>query len=63
VCLMATAYGVRCLGPTNPSHYERLQRYVMNVNYTSRPRQLDFPFAPDDSTPQRQLDFPFDRDR
>jgi hypothetical protein len=35
----------------------------MNVNYTSRPRPLDFPLAPDDSTPQRQLDFPFDRDR
>src|SRR6202023_1219858 len=28
VCLMATAYGVRCLGPSNPSHYERLKRYV-----------------------------------
>jgi hypothetical protein len=36
---------------------------VMNDNYTSRPRQLDFPLAPDDSTPQRQFDFPFDRDR
>jgi hypothetical protein len=28
VCLMATAYGVRCLGPANPSHYERLKRHV-----------------------------------
>jgi hypothetical protein len=28
VCLMATAYGVRCLGPSNPSHYERLKRHV-----------------------------------
>jgi hypothetical protein len=28
VCLMATAYGVRCLGPANPSHYERLQRHA-----------------------------------
>jgi hypothetical protein len=28
VCLMATAYGVCCLGPANPSHYERLKRYV-----------------------------------
>jgi hypothetical protein len=28
VCLMATAYGVRCLGPTNPSHHERLKRYA-----------------------------------
>jgi hypothetical protein len=28
VCLLATAYGVRCLGPGNPSHYERLKRYA-----------------------------------
>src|SRR5262245_15922116 len=28
VCLLATAYGVRCLGPSNPSHFERLKRYV-----------------------------------
>jgi hypothetical protein len=28
VCLMATAYGVRCLGPANPSHHERLKRYA-----------------------------------
>ena len=28
VCLMATAYGVRCLGPANPSHYERLKRFA-----------------------------------
>jgi hypothetical protein len=28
VCLMATAYGVKCLGPANPSHYERLQKYA-----------------------------------
>ena len=28
VCLLATAYGVRCLGPTNPSHYERLKRHA-----------------------------------
>jgi hypothetical protein len=28
VCLMATAYGVECLGPANPSHYERLRRHV-----------------------------------
>ena len=28
VCLMATAYGVRCLGPANPSHFERLKRHV-----------------------------------
>jgi len=28
VCLMATAYGVKCIGPANPSHYERLKRYA-----------------------------------
>src|SRR4029077_11937398 len=28
VCLMATAYGVKCLGPANPSHYERLKRHA-----------------------------------
>jgi hypothetical protein len=28
VCLMATAYGVKCLGPANPSHFERLKRYA-----------------------------------
>jgi hypothetical protein len=28
VCLMATAYGVKCLGPANPSHYERLKKYA-----------------------------------
>jgi hypothetical protein len=28
VCLIATAYGVRCLGPANPSHHERLQRHA-----------------------------------
>src|SRR5262245_33232712 len=28
VCLMATAYGVRCLGPANQSHFERLKRYA-----------------------------------
>jgi hypothetical protein len=27
-CLLATAYGVRCLGPANPSHYERLKRHA-----------------------------------
>jgi hypothetical protein len=27
VCLMATAYGVRNLGPANPSHYERLKKH------------------------------------
>jgi hypothetical protein len=28
VCLMATAFGVKCLGPANPSYYERLKRYA-----------------------------------
>jgi hypothetical protein len=28
VCLRATAYCVRCLGPDNPSHFERLKRYA-----------------------------------
>jgi hypothetical protein len=28
VCLLATAYGVTCLGPANPSHYERLTRHA-----------------------------------
>jgi hypothetical protein len=28
VCLMATAYGVKCLGAANPSHHERLKRYA-----------------------------------
>jgi hypothetical protein len=28
VCLLATAYGVTCLGPANPSHYERLKRHA-----------------------------------
>jgi hypothetical protein len=28
VCLMATEYGVKCLGPANPSHYERLKKYA-----------------------------------
>ena len=28
VCRLATAYGVRCLGPVNPLHSERLKRCV-----------------------------------
>lgn len=28
VCLMATAYGVKNLGPANPSHYQRLQKFA-----------------------------------
>jgi hypothetical protein len=36
VCLMATAYGVRCLGPSNPSYYERLKRHVKAAHKRGR---------------------------
>jgi hypothetical protein len=39
VCLMATAYGVRCLGPANPSHYERLKRHVKVAAKKGREQQ------------------------
>src|SRR5437763_6136106 len=39
VCLMATAYGVRCLGPANPSHYERLQRHAKLARKRGREQQ------------------------
>ena len=39
VCLMATAYGVRCLGPANPSHYERLKRYAKLASKRGREQQ------------------------
>ena len=39
VCLMATAYGVRCLGPSNPSHHERLKRYAKLSRKRGRERQ------------------------
>jgi hypothetical protein len=39
VCLLATAYGVRCLGPANPSHYERLQRYTKLARQRGRAQQ------------------------
>jgi hypothetical protein len=39
VCLMATAYGVRCLGPANPSHYERLKRYAKLARKRGREQQ------------------------
>jgi hypothetical protein len=39
VCLMATAYGVRCLGPANPSHYERLMRYAKLAGKRGREQQ------------------------
>jgi hypothetical protein len=39
VCLMATAYGVKCLGPANPSHYERLKRYAKLARKRGREQQ------------------------
>jgi hypothetical protein len=39
VCLMATAYGVRCLGPANPSHFERLKRYAKLARKRGREQQ------------------------
>jgi hypothetical protein len=39
VCLLATAYGVRCLGPANPSHYERLKRHAKLARKRGREQQ------------------------
>jgi hypothetical protein len=39
VCLMATAYGVCCLGPANSSHYERLKRYAKLARKRGREQQ------------------------
>jgi hypothetical protein len=39
VCLMATAYGVRTLGPGNPAHYERLKRYAKLARKRGREQQ------------------------
>jgi hypothetical protein len=39
VCLMATAYGVRCLGPANPSYYDRLKRYAKLARKRGREQQ------------------------
>ncbi len=39
VCLMATAYGIRCLGPVNPSHYERLKRQAKVARKRGRDQQ------------------------
>jgi hypothetical protein len=39
VCLMATAYGVRCLGPANPSHFERLKRHAKLARKRGRDQQ------------------------
>ncbi len=38
VCLMATAYGIRCLGPANPSHFERLKRHAKAASKPCRVR-------------------------
>jgi hypothetical protein len=39
VCLLATAYGVRCLGPANPPYYERLKRYAKLARKRGREQQ------------------------
>jgi hypothetical protein len=39
VCLLATAYGVRRLGPANPAHYERLKRYAALARKRGREQQ------------------------
>jgi hypothetical protein len=39
VCLMATAYGVKCLGPANPAHYERVKRYATLARKRGREQQ------------------------
>ncbi len=39
VCLMATAYGIRCLGPANPSYHERLKRYAKLARKRGREQQ------------------------
>ena len=39
VCLMATAYGVRSLGPANPSYYGRLERYARLARKRGREQQ------------------------
>jgi hypothetical protein len=39
VCLLATAYGVRSLGPANPSCYGRLERYARLARKRGREQQ------------------------
>src|SRR5262249_10179138 len=39
VCLLATAYGVRRLGPANPSHFERLKRHAQLARRRGREQQ------------------------
>jgi hypothetical protein len=38
VCLLGTTYGVKCIGPENPSHYERLKRYAKVARKKGRER-------------------------
>jgi hypothetical protein len=39
VCLMAVAYGVRSLGPSNLSHHERLKPYAKLARKRGREQQ------------------------
>lgn len=39
VCLMATAYGVKCLGPANPAHYEWLKRHALLARKRGKEQQ------------------------
>jgi len=43
VCLLGTAYGVRCLGPENPSHHRRLEHFaqVARKKHKDRIEQAD----------------------
>lgn len=38
VCLLGTTYGVRCLGPDNPSHHRRLQHFAQVARKKGRDR-------------------------
>jgi len=39
VGLLGTAYGVRCMGPVNPSHHRRLQHFVQVARKKAKERQ------------------------
>ncbi len=39
VCLLGTTYGVRCLGPENPSHHRRLQHFAEVARKKGRERK------------------------
>ena len=39
VCLLGTAYGVKCLGPDNPSHHRRLQHFAQVARKKGRERK------------------------